>query len=136
MGVTGLQKPFKGLDPTTHLSSRLCSRAFRAGLERWTTATPTQSHAGATQPGGAESGEARGSRGGECTLGLPITVHLPLPGTRLPENTRLFVLSTACFIQVSPEQRAKGSEGDFSPKSPCKGNPCVPVIFLVLTSLS
>ena len=90
LGVSGLRSDFKSLDQMAHLSSQLCPRAFRAGLQGWI--HHPNPEPGRRCPVQGQRGET--VRGGAGTLALPIPAHLLLPGTQLPKHKPLCSLDS------------------------------------------
>ena len=129
LGVTSRRREFKNPDQMTHLSSQLCPRAFRAGMDR-----SLQSRARQALPspgaGGRES-RWRGRHVGPPHPSAPAAARYPAPRTQ----ARLFSQQLVSF-GFPWASVLRGSEGSLTHKSPCKGNPCVPVTVFVLTSLS
>lgn len=96
--------------------------------------TPTQSQAGAAQSrGGAGAGGSpwRGRHVGPPHPSASAAARHPAPRTQAPLFSQELV--SFGFLQGSV---FRGSEGSLAHKSPCKGNPSVPMTVFVLTSLS
>lgn len=129
LGVTGLQREFKNPEQMTHLSSRLCPRAFRAGMD--TSLQPRARQALPSPGAGWRESRWRGGHVGPPHPRAPATARYPAPGTQAPLFSQQLVSFGFPWGSV-----LRGSEGSLTHKSPCKGNPCVPVTVFVLTSLS
>ena len=132
LGVTGLRSDFKNPDQMAHLSSQLCPRAFRAGLQGWI-------HHPNPEPGmrcpvqGQRRGDSpwRGGHIGPPHPSAPAAARHPAPQTQAPLFARQLVSFGFPWGSV-----LRASEGSLTHKSPCKGNPCVPMTVFVWTSLS